>query len=162
MTIAAQSTIDTTDDIGVVNGTLRVGKTDTHFTAVYDHGTIAGTASGHGATPHVQLLANVSAGFTTAGGFASGKIGGGTGAGSAVELTPGACAPSKPTPPAHESSSAEGTVSAVSSTSITVSGLTCTVPTSLAAKVTALHVGDRAEIRCALGALVRIEAKTKH
>ena len=95
VTIAAQSTIDTTDNIGVVNGTLRVGKTEAHFTAVYDHGTIAGTASGHGATPHVQLLGNVSAGFSTTGGFTSGKIGGGTSGGSAVELTAGGCAPSK-------------------------------------------------------------------
>ncbi len=162
VTIAAQSTIDTTDDIGVVNGTLRVGKTEARFTAVYDRGTIAGTASGHGATPRVQLLGNVSAGFTPTGGFTSGKIGGGTGGGSAVELTPGACAPAKPSPPQRESSSADGAVSAASSTSITVAGLTCTVPASLAAKVTALHVGDRVEIRCALGALVRIEAKTKH
>jgi hypothetical protein len=159
VTIAAQSTIDTTDDIGVVNGTLRVGKTEAHFSAVYDHGAIAGTASGHGATPHVQLLGNVSAGYTTTGGFTSGKLGGGTSGGSAVELTAGGCAPA---PSQRESSSAEGAVSAVSSTSITVAGLTCTVPASLAAKVTTVHVGDRVEIRCALGALVKIEAKTKH
>jgi hypothetical protein len=164
--IAARSTIDTTDGIGVVNGTLKVaGKTDAHFTAVYDHGTIAGTASGHVGTPHAQLLANVSATFSTAAGFTNGKIGGGTAAGSAVELTPGACKKTPPPPrPGHDQAEATGTITAVSSTSITVGGLTCAVPASLTTKVTAnFPSGARAEIRCALVSgvetLVRIEAK---
>jgi hypothetical protein len=33
---------------------------------------------------------------------------------------------------------------------ITVAGLTCSVPPSLAAKVATFKVGDRAEIHCAL------------
>jgi hypothetical protein len=161
--ISARSTIDTTDGIGVVNGTLKLaGKTDAQFTAVYDHGTIAGTASGHLGTPHAQLLANVSATFSTTAGFTSGKIGGGTAAGSAVELTSGGC--KKTPPPRHEGSEATGTITAVSAASITVAGLTCAVPASLATKVaSSFPAGARVEIKCALVSgvetLVRIEAK---
>ena len=82
-TIAAHSTIDTTDEVGTVTGTLTVGKTQTHFSAVYDHGTVAGTATGHTGS-RTQLLANVSASFSAADGFTAGKIGGGTAAGGAV------------------------------------------------------------------------------
>jgi hypothetical protein len=161
-TINARSTIDTTDGLGVVNGTLKIGKTESHFSAVYDHGAIAGTASGHAATPHVQLLGNVSATFSTTTGFTGGKIGG-TSGGSAVELTPGGCAPS---PPKHESSHAQGSITAVSATSITVGQLTCAVPASLAVQLATLVLGDRVEINCSLvggtATLVKIEAKKKH
>lgn len=168
VTIAAQSTINTTDDVGVVNGTLRIaaatGKTEAHFTAVYDHGTIAGTASGHGGTPHMQLLGNVSAGFTTTGGFTSGKLGGGTSGGSAVELSGGGCAPSKQS---HDSAEAEGVITAVTAASITVAGLTCNVPASLAVTVaTHFPAGTRAHIKCSVSGgtntLVSIKAKDKH
>jgi len=145
-TIAARSTIDTTDGLGVVNGTLKVGKTEAHFSAVYDHGAIAGTASGHAATPHVQLLANVSATFSTTAGFTGGKIGG-TSGGSAVELGPGGCGEAK-TPP-QKTVKADGPITAVTAGSITVGHLTCTVPTSLAITVaTSYPAGTRVEIRC--------------
>ncbi|MFL5910319.1 MAG: hypothetical protein ACJ768_07105 [Gaiellaceae bacterium] len=158
-TIAARSTIDTTDGIGVVDGTLKIGKTESHFSAVYDHGSVAGMASGHGATPHLQLLANVSATFSTTAGFTGGKIGG-TAGGSAVELVPGGCKSS------HETSDAEGSITAVSATSITVAGLTCTVPVALSTKVLALALGTRVEIKCSLSngttTLVKIGAKSGH
>jgi hypothetical protein len=97
------SLIDTTDDVGVVSGKLSVdvsGKnTDAHFDAVYDHGKLAGLARGHAHNPDMQLLANLSAGFSAAGGFTDGKLGG-TAGGSALELGPGKCDPSKP---AHDS-----------------------------------------------------------
>jgi hypothetical protein len=158
-TIAARSTIDTTDGIGVVDGTIKIGKTQSHFSAVYDHGSIAGMASGHGATPHVQLVGNVSATFSTTAGFTGGKIGG-TAGGSAVELVAGGCKS------ARESSQAEGSVTAFSASSITVAGLTCAVPASLSAKVLAVVLGARVEIKCSLvggtSTLVKIEAKKKH
>jgi hypothetical protein len=158
-TIEARSTIDTTDGIGVVDGTLKIGKTASHFSAVYDHGSIAGLASGHGATPHVQLSANVSAAFSTTTGFTGGKIGG-TSGGSAVELVPGGCKSS------HEASDAKGSITALSASSITVAGLTCAVPASLSTKVLALAVGTRVEIKCSLSSgtmtLVRIGAKSGH
>jgi hypothetical protein len=143
--IAARSTIDTTDGIGVVNGTLKIGKTEAHFSAVYDHGALAGTASGHGATPHVQLLANVSATFNSTTGFTGGRIGG-TSGGSAVELGQGGCGEEK-TP--QKAVKADGAITAVTAGSITVGRLTCTVPVSLAVTVaTSYPVGMGVEIRC--------------
>lgn len=161
-TINARSTIDTTDGLGVVNGTLKVGKTEAHFSAVYDHGAIAGTASGHAATPHVQLLANVSATFSATAGFAGGKIGG-TSGGSAVELGPGGCGEAK-TP--QKTVQADGAITAVTAGSIAVGSLTCTVPTSLAVTVaTSYPVGTRVEISCSnvggVKTLVKIDGK-KH
>ena len=165
ITIAAKSVINTTDGAGVVDGRLRIDvasgrDTTAAFSAVYDHGKIAGLVAGHAHDPGVRLVGNLSAAFTTAAGFSEGKIGGGTAGGSAVELGPGRCAPTKS--PA-ERSEARGTVSAVSAMSVTVAGLTCTVPTALAAKLTGVKVGDRAEIRCSLSGgtntLVRFEKK---
>ena len=144
--IEARSTLDTTDGIGIVSGTLRIGKTESHFNAVYDHGSVAGTASGHSAT-HQQLLANVSATFSATGGFVNGKIGGSAG-GSAVELVLGGCARTPPPPP-DATLRAEGVITAVTAASITVGGLTCAVPISLAITVaTSYPGGTRAQIRC--------------
>lgn len=166
VTIAAESTIDTTDGIGVVSGTLAIagpaGRTRSRFTAVYDRGSIVGTLSGRGASKGAQLLGNLSAGFTATGGFASGKIGGGTAAGSAVELAAGGCSP-VPSPHAG-GSTAEGTLTAVTAASVTVGRLTCAVPPTLAMHVAAgFHVGARVQIRCAPAAgtmtLVSIEGK---
>jgi hypothetical protein len=165
ITIAANSTINTTDGIGVVTGRLKIDvasgeDTTAHFDAVYDHGTLAGLARGHAHDPRVRLLGNLSAGFSTAGGFTGGKIGGGTSGGSAVELGPGHCAPNRPV---HQTSEARGTVSAASTTSITVAGLTCNVPAALSVRVAALALGSFARIKCELvgttNTLVRLETK---
>jgi len=159
-----RSTINTTDGLGVLSGKVRIGvaggDTVAHLDAVYDHGAVAGLASGHTGTPHVALLGNVSvASFTATGGFVTGKIGGGTAGGSAVELGPGKCAPK----PSRETSRAHGTVSALSITSITVGGLTCMIPANLAAKVNpnTVKIGDRAEIECALANGVNTLVKIK-
>lgn len=156
-TIEARSVLDTTDGVGVVSGTLRIGKTRSHFSAVYDGGSIAGLATGHG-SPHTQLLANVSATFSATGGFTNGRIGG-TSGGSAVELSAGGCAPVTP----QATTKAEGTVTASTTSSITVGHLTCAVPPALGA-IVALHfqAGARAEIECTLvggvETLVKVEA----
>ena len=148
-TIAARSTINTTDGVGIVTGTFKVGKAEAHFSAVYDHGAVAGTASGHGATSDTQVLANISASYSPTAGFTGGKIGG-TDGGSAVEFVPGGgCAPSHP--PQTDKTSAHGTVTASSRTSITVAGLTCAVPDSLGAPVLInYYVGAHASITCAV------------
>jgi hypothetical protein len=163
--IDANSMINTTDNVGEVDGHLTIspaggGKTDLHFTGVYDGGTLSGLATGHSATHGVQIYANLSSLFSTTGGFSGGKIGG-TSGGSAVELGPAHCAPAKPV---HENSHAEGTITALPGTSITVAGLTCAVPTgSLASKVATFHVGDQVHIECALvsgtSTLTKIEGK---
>jgi len=164
--IAANSMINTTDNVGEVDGHLTIsptggGKTDLHFTSVYDAGVLSGLATGHSATHGVQVYANLSSGFSTTTGFTGGKIGG-TSGGSAVELGPAHCAPNKAV---KENSNAVGSVSAVSATSITVAGVTCAVPTSLATKVAAFHVGDRAHIECSLvsgtSSLTKIDARKR-
>jgi len=166
-TLQVRSTINSTDGLGVVSGRLKIaaagGETAAQFDAVYDHGAIAGLASGHVATRHADLLGNLSASFSATGGFTSGKIGGGTAGGSAVEIAPARCAPAKPNKPINEKSEARGLVSAVSSTSITVGGLTCTIPSDLASKLSTVKVNDRAEIKCSLvsgvNTLVRFDAR---
>ena len=163
-TLQVRSSINMTDGIGVVQGRLKIdasaGNTSAHFDGVYDHGTVAGLASGHAATPHVALLANISASFSPTAGFTGGKIGGGTAGGSAVWIGPARCSSTKTI---NEKSEAHGTVSAVSATSLTVGGLTCAIGSDLASKTATLKVGDRAEIKCSLvsgvNTLTRIEAK---
>jgi hypothetical protein len=166
LTIAARSTINTTDGVGLVDGQLRIdvaGGRDTMaaFSTVYDHGNIAGLAAGRARDPHLKLLGNISAGFVPASGFTSGKLGGGTAGGGAVEIGPGSCQASKPQ---AEKSEAHGTITALSTTSITVAGLTCNVPADMASDLNAkFKVNDRAEIRCALSngqnTLTKIERK---
>jgi hypothetical protein len=145
-TVQVHALINTTDDIGAVSGTIKIDtaadkNTVARFDAVYDHGKLAGLATGH-AGDAVKLLANISSGFSAAGGLTGGNLGASVG-GSAVELGPGKCVQAKP-----EHSEATGTVSAVSATSITVAGLTCAVPANLAAQIATVKVGDRLSIRC--------------
>jgi len=81
-TVHARSVINTTDNVGVVSGTLKIDvasgrDTATQLTAVYSGGSIAGIAVGHAGSG--RLVANLSGGFSAAGGFAVGsRIGGGT------------------------------------------------------------------------------------
>jgi hypothetical protein len=150
--LRARSVINTTDGVGVVDGSLRIhvasGRdTTAGYALVYDHGNVAGLAVGRAHDPSARLVANLSAGFSAAGGFTGGKLGGGTSGGSAVEVGPGRCAPAaKP-----EKSEARGTISALSASSITVAGLTCAIPGDKSADVNAkFKVNDRAEIHCSL------------
>jgi hypothetical protein len=149
-TFQLHSTINTTDNVGVAAGKLKIaasgGDTVGRIEAVYNNGSLVGLASGHTATPHSGLLANLSASFSPTGGLTNGKLGGADG-GSAVETGPAKCAPKQRT----ETVQAHGSVTAVSTTSITVAGITCTIPSSLAAKRSSLlTVGARAEIRCSV------------
>ena len=154
ITVYARSVINTTDGVGVVDGQLRIdvsGSRDTFasYSAVYDHGNIAGLAAGRAHDPGARLVANLSAAFNPATGFATGKLGGGTSGGSAVELTPGKCASSsKPKP---EKSQARGTITALSANSITVAGLTCAIATADSSAVNSkFKMNDRVEINCSL------------
>ena len=168
LTVDAKSVINTTDNIGVVDAHLRIaaaaGKTDLHFSGVYDAGNVAGLAAGKAATDGVKVLGNLSGAFSTTTGFAAGsKLGGGTSGGSAVLLGPARCAPDKPV---HENTQAEGTVTSNTPPLITVAGLTCTVPASLTATAATFHVNDRAHIRCEVVAgvttLVKIDPQGHH
>lgn len=95
VTVHARSVIDTTDDLGTVQGSVQIGNGEARFSGVYDHGKVAGLLTGHVGSrdAHATLLANVSSGFSPAGGFSGGKIGASDG-GSAVELSAGQCKPS--------------------------------------------------------------------
>jgi hypothetical protein len=150
-TLHAKSTINTTDGVGVASGTLRIDvasgpDTKANFDAVYQSGQVAGLAIGIAHDPRARLVANISADFTAAGGFTNGKLGG-TPGGGAVELGPGKCERAKDV---KETIQANGLVTATSSTSITVAGLTCAVTADLQAVVNGLTVGGRAEIRCSV------------
>jgi hypothetical protein len=90
-----RSVVNTTDDVGVVTGKLRIdvasgNDTVAGFTAVYEKGKLGGLATGHAQDPHARLYANLSAGFNAATGFTDGKLGGSAG-GSAVEVGKGRC-----------------------------------------------------------------------
>ncbi len=153
ITLRARSVVNTTDNIGTVDGRLSIdiagGKnTEASYSAVYDHGAIAGLAVGRAHEPNGKLIANLSATFSAASGFTGAKLGGGTSGGSAVEVGPGSCKPSGTT---SEKSEAHGTVSALSTSSITVAGLTCAIPADKSADVNAkFKTGDTAQIRCSL------------
>jgi hypothetical protein len=167
ITLRARSVVNTTDNVGTVDGRLSIdvadGKnTEAKYSAVYDKGAIAGLATGKAHQPNSKLIANLSATFSAASGFTDGKLGGGTTGGSAVELGAGSCKSSKTT---SEKSEAHGLVSALSTTSITVAGLTCTIPADKSADVNAkLKTGDTAEIRCSLvsGTNTLTKFETKH
>jgi hypothetical protein len=160
--IRAHSTVNTTDGVGVVSGTLRVDvssgrDTEARFDAVLKGTQLAGLASGRAHDPSARLIANLSSDFNATTGFANGKLGG-TSGGAAVELGPGTCDRPKSV---TETSHAKGTVTAVSSTSITVAGLTCAVPVSLQSIVAPLTVGTHAEINCAFSGGVNTLVKAK-
>jgi hypothetical protein len=170
ITLRARSVINTTDHVGTVDGNFKIDvaaghDTQANYSAVYDNGALAGLASGKAHQPDARLVANLSAGFSTASGFTNGKLGGGTAGGSAVELGAGPCKPAPHQPP--EKSEAHGTISALSTSSITVAGLTCAIPPAMSADVNAkFKQGDTAEINCALvsdaNTLTRIDGKPKH
>jgi hypothetical protein len=155
ITLRARSVINTTDSVGTVDGRFAIdtaaGKdASASYSAVYDHGTIAGLAAGKAgqSDARAKLLANISATFSAATGFTGGKIGGGTAGGAAVLLGPGNC---KSSSTSSERSEARGTISALSTSSVTVAGLTCAVPAAISAEVNAkFKTNDSVTIKCSL------------
>jgi hypothetical protein len=151
ITIVADSLVNSTTNVGTVSGRLRVdvsgGGAGASFTAVYANGSITGLAVGHAGAPYAGLIANLSAGFSGSGGFSSGMLGGGTSGGTAIEIASGGCNPVAP--PQPDKIQVHGSVSAVSSSSITAAGVTCTNSSSSLAGVLAnIHTGDRVEMTC--------------
>jgi hypothetical protein len=153
ITVTAHSVINTTDGVGTVSGQLRInpssgGDTVATFRSVFDHGTVTGLAVGRVHQPGAALVANLSASFSPTSGFTNGKIGGGTAGGSAIEVSGGAGACRGAIPPTARTE-ALGTISALSAGSITVAGLTCGLPSAVAADVNRRYkTGDRVEIHC--------------
>jgi hypothetical protein len=166
ITLRARSVINTTDNVGTVDGRLAIeasGKnTEASYSAVYDHGTIAGLAAGRARESSSKLIANLSATFSAATGFTAGKLGGGTAGGSAVLLSSGGCTSSGSS---SEKSEARGTITALSTTSVTVAGLTCAIPPAISAEVNAkFKTTDTATIKCSLvsgtNTLTKIQKKS--
>jgi hypothetical protein len=157
VTVDAVSAINTTTNVGTVSGRLRIDAANgTHtnlgFDSVYSAGTLAGWAAGRVSEGGGALLANLSASFSATGGFTNGKLGGTTGGG-AVLVARGGCQPGTTTTPKPERVEVHGNVSAVSPssgtpTSITVAGVTCAVPSTLASQVASVHVGDFVKLEC--------------
>lgn len=150
LTIRARSVVDTTDGVGTVTGSLSIdvasGKNTTAtYSAVYDHGTVSGLAVGRAHDAATKLIANLSAAFVPASGFTSGKLGGGAAGGSAVETASVGCKAAHPA----QTSSAHGTIAALSAGSITVAGLTCAIPADKSNGVLArFKTGDAVQIGC--------------
>jgi hypothetical protein len=166
ITLRARSVINTTDNVGVVTGRFAIDVANSRntggaYSAVYSGGTLAGLAVGKAHEPNGKLLANLSATFGAASGFTGGKLGGGTAGGAAVELGPGSCNPAHPT---TEKNEAQGTITALSTTSITVATVSCTIPSDKSADVNAkFKTGDRVHIRCALvGGANTLTSISKH
>jgi hypothetical protein len=154
ITLRARSVINTTDNVGLVDGRFSItatGKdTSASYSAVYDHGTIAGLAAGRvgQSDSRAKLIGNLSATFSPATGFTAGKIGGGTAGGGAVLVSSGGC---KSSSSSSEKSEARGTITALSTTSVTVAGLTCAIPSAISAEVNAkFKTNDSATIKCSL------------
>lgn len=169
ITIEARSVVNTTDKVGTVDGFFRIdtsgnGDTTAAFSTVYKNGSIAGVAVGRARTPHARLLGNISATFDPSSGFTSGQIGGGTAGGAAVELGGTSCNDSSSS---HERADARGAISALSSDSITVAGLTCAIPSDQSSDVNSKYKqGDVVAIHCSFengqNTLSRIEGKHHH
>jgi hypothetical protein len=148
-TIDAKSLVNTTSGYGTVSGRLQIsnsnGQTTANFNAVYANGQIAGLAVGRVSGAQTALVANLSSAWSATNGFTNGAIGG-TSGGSAVELSSGGCRPNSSSKP--ETITVHGSVTAVSSTSISAAGVTCTVPSNLASSVSSIQVGTRVDMKC--------------
>jgi hypothetical protein len=166
LTANVSSFVNTTTGVGTAQGRLRVATgSDTHTDAtlkgVVSQGSIVGLATGR--SRNAGLVANVSTGYSSAGGLTGGKLGGASG-GDAVEYTSGGCAQSKKDAARIQ---AQGAVSALSLTSITVGSVTCTVPLNLQAAVSSkVKVGTAVRITCSVSGstntLTKLEAKGSH
>jgi hypothetical protein len=155
-TIDATSYVNTTTNVGYVSAAIRIdgsdGRIHAGFQGVLTGGSVVGLTAGgihHDSDEaSTKLLANVSAAFTAASGFASGKIGGDTTAGDAIFIKRGGC--TTPKPPKPEKVKARGAVTAVSTSSIAVAGVTCAVPANskLQEAVAKVKVTDYVSIEC--------------
>jgi hypothetical protein len=163
-TVDAEVIVNSSGD-GFVSGRLRIdgaNHTSASFEGVVSGGThIAGLADGRGSAPWSKLVANLSADWSSAGGFVNGKLGGGTAGGNAVVLTSGGCKP--PKPPKPETVQAHGNIT-INGSVVTVAGVSCNVPAGF--DISKFKTGDRVEIKCTSAAgtntLARISGHHDH
>jgi hypothetical protein len=97
--IRASSVVNTTTNLGWLEGTLRVRGTNAGSSgtihAAIANGSAVGSVAGEGSRPQAKLVASLSAAFSPAGGFASGKLGSGSTGGAGVLYTRGDCRKAK-------------------------------------------------------------------
>ncbi len=100
-----RSVYDTTTNLGWLRANVQIESStagdhaDGHLTAVNVAGNLQGFVSGHEGARGGRLLANISASFTSSGGFGSGELGAGTATNTAI-ATSGNCMPPGPPHPA--------------------------------------------------------------
>ena len=93
--IRAHSVVNTTEQLGWLDGSFRVrpasgAGVNASFHAAIANGNLVGLATA-GSHDGGKLVASLSSAFTQAGGFTSGKLGSGTATGAAVLFTQGSC-----------------------------------------------------------------------
>ena len=101
--LRVKSVYNTTENLGWLDADVRVNGASAHrahgkLHAVNTEGTLQGLLSGGVHGDNGKLLANVSAGFTSGGGFTDGKLGTGSGANTALVFS-GNCKPEPPKAP---------------------------------------------------------------
>jgi CHRD domain-containing protein len=93
--VRASSVVNTTTKLGWLDGTLRVRGTNAGawgtIHAAISNGAAVGSIVGRGDRPESKLVASISAAFTPATGFSSGKLGSGSANGAGVLFTRGEC-----------------------------------------------------------------------
>jgi hypothetical protein len=96
------SVVNTTTKLGFLDGTLRVRGTNTgahgNIHAAIANGAAVGSLVGQATRPEAKLVASISAAFTPATGFGSGKLGSGSANGAGVLYTRGDCRKAKRLP----------------------------------------------------------------
>ena len=95
LTVKARTVYNTTTNLGVVDGKFRVegtsGRSEGHFRAVDNNGTLTGWTDGHVGDPHAKLLGSLAVTtFDPATGFQGAQLGTGSPAGAAL-LVSGHC-----------------------------------------------------------------------
>jgi hypothetical protein len=94
LTVKARTVYNATTNLGVVDGKFRVegtnGRSEGHFRAVDNNGTLTGWTDGHVGGPHAKLLGSLAVDtFDPATGFQGAQLGTGSPAGAALLVTGG-------------------------------------------------------------------------
>jgi len=104
VTVKAHTLYNTDTNLGTVDGRFRIestgGRSEGHFRAVDNDGTLSGMTDGHAGDPHAKLLGTLSATFDPETGFQGAQLGDGSVTGAAV-LTTGRCEGPKGDKPPH-------------------------------------------------------------
>jgi hypothetical protein len=152
--LAVRAVINTTDQLGTVDGSVVVfhsGRdTRAHLAGVYKGGKVSGLVTGEGVPVGQHLVATLTSSFSGDGGFTGGSIGAGSVDGAGVLTTGGDCptktkTPKPPAPPSGQIRVLGGNVSALTDTSITIdllggSSFSCSLDSHTKADISRQHI----------------------